>query len=362
MSNIFERHPKISLSLFLLLAFIVIDLLAGTIYNSPIYNVKNAYYHHGLRKNFKGWVFWGYGKNLLYTNSLGFKDRCNRRISPATDKYRIVFIGDSFVEGAGYPYDATFVGIIDKKLGRKKFEVLNAGVGSYSPKLYYYKIKYLIEELHLAFNELYVYIDISDIQDEVDYKTMKPETPENELWSEISLFLRGHSFYYRHLYDLRRALVKKQEIKKFLRWVKENPEELLWTDDRDHDRERAQWTVDEKILERWGKEGLDLADVWMDRLYLLCKNNGIKFSIAVYPWPYQIEHNDLASRQVIFWHKFCLERNMAFINYFPAFINDADPKLIMARYFLKGDFHWNAQGHNLIAQKWLESFSKGYEH
>jgi hypothetical protein len=44
----------------------------------------------------------------VFTDSLGFKD-ASRRAVP--DRRRILFIGDSFTEGVGLPYEQTFVGL-----------------------------------------------------------------------------------------------------------------------------------------------------------------------------------------------------------------------------------------------------------
>ena len=83
-------------------------------------------------------------KVQLHTNSLGFKDKSSRTVSllPTRDiKKRIVFIGDSFTNGFALEYEDTFVGIIDKELNKRSIEVLNAGVASYSPIIYWRKIK-----------------------------------------------------------------------------------------------------------------------------------------------------------------------------------------------------------------------------
>ena len=50
-------------------------------------------------------------------------------------------------------------------MSSKKIEVLNAGVSSYSPIIYFKKIEYLIDK-GFEFDELIVFIDISDIEDE----------------------------------------------------------------------------------------------------------------------------------------------------------------------------------------------------
>jgi len=58
-----------------------------------------------------------------------------------------------------------------------RYEILNAAAVSYSPRIYYLKTKYLIEEKGLVFDELYVFIDISDIQNEIVYQNFYPGQP-----------------------------------------------------------------------------------------------------------------------------------------------------------------------------------------
>ena len=52
-------------------------------------------------------------------------------------KKKILLIGDSFIEGAGYDYVYTIGGLLQNYLG-EEFEVLNSAVGSYSPSIYFF--------------------------------------------------------------------------------------------------------------------------------------------------------------------------------------------------------------------------------
>ena len=87
-------------------------------------------------------------------------------------------MGDSFVEGLGLDYDETFVGLVDSMLreGERAIETLNAGVVSYSPKLYYLKLKGLVDS-GLKIDQAIVFVDISDIQDEIVYEQFRPRVP-----------------------------------------------------------------------------------------------------------------------------------------------------------------------------------------
>ncbi|MDD2689267.1 MAG: hypothetical protein PHT41_03845 [Candidatus Omnitrophica bacterium] len=332
--NRFENNSKKTVVIFVSI-LIISDFLIGTISIRPSYRLQNCYFHHGLTGNFKGKIKWFGSKYSVYTNSLGFRDSVNRKVWPVSNKYRILFIGDSFAEGIGVIYDKTFVGIIDKVLHKQNIEVLNASVVGYSPKLYYLKIKYLIEKEGLKFNELYVYIDISDIPDEIGYENYRPQ--KRCILTKINNLLRGHSVIYNMMSYV--PILYRNVISKF------------------HKPQIDSWTQDEIVFNKRGKKGLLLAKNNMDMLLGLCKKYGIKVTLAVYPWPSQIKNNDINSPQVLFWEDYCRKKGIGFINYFPDFINGL-PDETINKYFLKDDFHWNGEGHRIIAQKWLEFYGQ----
>ena len=108
--------------------------------NEKSYRVKNPYFHHTLKPNVKTKSFWGNIEYNTCTNSHGFRTSCKKN-KDKDNSFQIVFIGDSFTEGLGLPYDDTFVGIIANKLKEKK--IANLAVSGYSPSIYYIKIKHL---------------------------------------------------------------------------------------------------------------------------------------------------------------------------------------------------------------------------
>ena len=75
-------------------------------------------------------------------------------------------------------------------------------------------------------------------------------------------------------------------------------------------------------------------------------------TIAVYPWPDQIVHADLYSRQVTFWEKWAKKHSVVFFNFFPSFISpETDPKEVIRKNFIEGDVHWNETGHEVVARE-----------
>lgn len=121
---------------------------------------------------------------------------------------------------------------------------------------------------------------------------------------------------------------------------------------------RGMWTMSDKLYEEFGRKGLEKAGLYMGKLVELAKKHDIKLTIAVYPWPAQIYHNDLNSRQVAFWKKFATENNIGFLNYFPCFIklNKDKPLKTLDEYFIERDIHWNEKGHGLIADAFLKFY------
>ena len=345
--NLFERNPKKTVIFFILLTGLALDVTLGKLFIPLTQLVRNSYYHHELKRNFKGRLSGRYCAYGIYTNSFAFKDKSRRKIETANSKYRILFIGDSFTEGVNLPYEKTFVGIIDQGLDKNNFEVLNAGVSSFSPKLYYLKIKHLLETIGLKFDELNVFIDISDIQNEIGYENYFPsEEIIMHLLVNVHVFFKQNSFIYYSLHELYRNSSKcsnKQEA---------------WKNKANWYANEALWTNDEKLFKAWGRKGLKLAKENMDNLYNLCKKNRIELTIAVYPWPIQIKNRELNSKQAVFWQAFCKKRDIDFINFFPDFINDSASEEVISNYYIKDDVHFNENGHRLIAEKWLRLFSK----
>ena len=358
----FERNPKKTLVIFVIAAWIILDTAAARILPRREIGTPSPYYHHDLKKSFKLDRDIQGRKFTVYTNSLGFKDKSNRTVPLKSDTYRILFIGDSFTQGIGYPYQKTFVGLLENRIDKPKVELLDAGVASYSPKLYYLKTKYLLEKLGLKFSYLVVLVDVSDIQDEIAYENYVPGETSYYL-ARTDVYLKERSLSYRNITEnlLGEALAKvRQRLfgadDMIHRWASRRD---LWADTLDYVKERDAWLNDENVYEKWGKRGIELAEKNMDLLYELCKHHNIPMTIVVYPWPSQVARSELDSKQVSVWKNFAEKRQIDFVNCFPYFINHANGPDNVRKYFLAGDVHWNDQGHILMADiLWNELLRK----
>lgn len=360
-TNWATRNPVKALILTVLLLTLLIDLIAGLLFIPVDYNVfrcPHHFYHHDLLPNREKITKWGNVTYPIYTNSLGFRDGRVRTIPARPSHKRILIIGDSFTEGLGVLYEETFAGLLDRELQKNGIEVLNAGVISYSPKLYYLKIKYLVSQQGLDFDQLFVFIDTSDIQNEIAYENFEPR-PFNrakKILFHLKKFLKKTSFFYYALSKLfnppRDPLLGQLAADGIFPCLHGVDERLM--NDRNFRRVDTRWTLDDNIFAKVGRKGLSLAMNNMSRLVELCREKNIDLTIVVYPWPVQVRHRDLESIQVKSWHSFARENGIGFINLFPDFINERDTKEIIKTYFIPMDSHWNVAGHRLVADKVLE--------
>lgn len=226
-------------------------------------------------------------------------------------------------------------------------------------------MKYLIEDVGLKFDELVVFLDISDAWNEAfDYCLDKNDNvisqhPETEPPASMSgqnkvIWLKqiihdNLMFSYYVINAIHDFFVEEKIEGK----VEEEAEEK-----HGFSRPMSLWTVNKDVFQEYGQEGLDKMRLYMDRLFSLTQKHNIKLSVAVYPWPDQIWYGDLNSVQVSFWNEWCKKRNINFINYFGDFIgegqNEEEKAQIVDKYFVPGDVHWNKDGHKLIANRFLE--------
>ena len=352
-----------------IIIFLFFDFLFGKIIVDKFYwkdketfRTTHPVYHHTIKKNFDGFGFFGGTKYRFCSNSSGFKDSCNN-VNKHNKFYDIGFIGDSYTEGLGLSFEDTFVGIISQKL--KDIEIANLGVSTYSPSIYLAKIKQLLKEGYY-FNEIIVYIDVSDVFDEaVRYKIrnekiikldneeeknkinyLKNKSSNNIFFYNIKKFLRNNfTFTYENLHLIKMLLY---------RYLNKGTFPYVT------DLKLSSWTYDDSTngygdlgIEGGIKKSLNV----MDELYKLLKKNGISLSVGIYPWPGQIFYDSKDSLQVKIWENFCQLRCKGFYNNFPVFFDSVD-KLgkieTYYKYFIYRDVHFNRNGNELIAENFFK--------
>ena len=384
--SFFGRNPTPKLLRILLINFGLLLCLAiaaeialhfihrgGNPFLAPAKNelrIADPHYTHGLKPNFNGFDAWGSNTVPIFTNSLGFRDAAIRDVPMATDRKRVVFIGDSFAESLGVPYEQSFVGLFAQAF--PALDVLNAGVSSYAPSVYYAKLKYFLDA-GLKFDEAVVYIDISDIQDEAILYSYDPNgalqmglfqtgseecspiprpplrRPDKRWWEKIS-FIGEFFNQMRYSAELGRTIgqASLEDLSK---------SRAVYS----RDYARASWTYSDDDSACYGALGIegsiDKAKKQMDRLYELLSSHGVALSVGVYPWPQQLLYDIENSRQARVWREWCEGKCRKFFDHFPDLFEykAQDPDFIKSLYFW-GDFHFNARGNALLARGLINNY------
>ena len=181
----------------------------STLQKAPNYRSSSDVYHHGFVPDSSG-VFKSSEWNVKYSiDSFGFRDH-DYTISKPTGTFRILMLGDSYTEGYGVELSESFSKQLESMLNGKstgtKFEVINAGVGSYSPILEYLVLKY--KGMQLSPDVVILNFDWSDPHDDQVYSELavwngsdvfavrQPPPESKSLSAKVRYFMSQHSHVY----------------------------------------------------------------------------------------------------------------------------------------------------------------------
>lgn len=314
-------------------------------------------YDHTLAKNFNGILSWGKKRYKFCTDNNGFRISC-KKTEKDLKKFDIGFIGDSFTEGLGLEYEKTFVGIIEQELLYKK--IANLGVSSYSPAIYLAKIKKLLESGY-KFNEIIVFIDISDVVDDtLCYKLNKKNivlrkktfnTCYNNFNAKKNKInnLFEDTFIFSNL--ILKLIFKKNPIEK------EEIQNAL-------NQSRSEWTYNyqKKNFNNLNFEEVSSVSIgYMENLYSLLNSKFIKLSVAVYPWPGTLMFDKQENVHVKMWENYCENKCYKFYNFMPKFYSEVKNNSFYDSYkkiFIEGDIHFDNYGSEILAKEFISQYKK----
>jgi hypothetical protein len=316
------------------------------------YRIENDIFHHSLLPSYDGMGVWGGEPYRVCTDVNGFKSDCGNIFTSRTN-FDIAFIGDSFTEAIGVPYEDSFVGLFAN--ANPDLNVANLGVVSYAPTVYRAKIEDFIRRGY-EFNHVIVFVDISDIQDESQYfrdsrgnvlQSSNGAINQSALLSEVKIHVKNNFSLFAYAY---------RSVKQIL--IGDEGTSTVFS------LERSEWTYDASS-NAYGELGvngsLEKAVREMTMLHELLEGEGVKLSVGVYPWPAQIREmmlNDSDSNmQAEIWRDFCINRCVHFINMFPRYfdlVKNSSVDDVYNRYFIQGYVHYNREGNQLIHEALLE--------
>lgn len=322
----------------------------------------------GLRPDCSCIRAWGGERYALKTNSLGYRDKEIREVPLSDPKPRILVLGDSFTEGM-VAWDASFVGRIAANF--PQYDFLNGGVGGYSPSNYLNTARMALAE-GVSFDEVIVFIDISDAQDEAAFY--------RDVDASGAVAIPERHYFYRTWYSKLRMGISDHFL--LTNYIFEFFEKMLvrfgfyqldrGNNGNEFDYEKSAWTYREVSntepfetgyaplgLEGGiAKEKAKMTLLWQE----LAKRN-IPISVVVYPYPAQLIHDTADSRQVRIWREWCEGKCERFISVFPEFFAAKDqcprlePGCWYLRYFIFGDIHYSAAGNAVMADVVSKSLS-----
>jgi len=389
--------------------FMAVDFFVGVRLRALIdpqrdqFRVSHPVYHHDLSPGFRGIGHWGTWTYPVCTDGNGFKSRCDQ--TKTKDKnFDVAFIGDSFTEGIGLPYEKTFVGIVASRF--PQLNIANLGVVSYSPSIYLSKLTYLFAQGY-RFKHIVVFIDIADIYDEANSYDLHDNqwvVDKGEAYP-FSKFKQARRWAIRHFpltalgwdkvqsffiqnFKLDRARSVISDSVTLLNTAKANetvaatssqtsqpPQQKesaladtepsrslpstvarnIYEGIYEKNYPKSEWTYNAKST-HYGSAGvlgtLDKMKQEMTALLKLAKAHGAEVSVGVYPWPGQLKFDNNNSLHVQFWKEFCVDQCLHFYNAFPAFfslVNETDAQRVIMDYYFAGDVHFSEQGNRVLA-------------
>lgn len=310
---------------------------------------------------------WGKSSYPMFTNNLGFRDDRVRDV-PLTDaKPRVLVLGDSHAEGMT-TWDDTFVGRIAANF--PQYDFLNGSMGAYSPSNYLNTAR-IVFEAGIEVDEVIVFMDISDAQDEAALFRDKDATGAVTAPKAKGIV---QDRYGKLRETVNKHLLITDDIVEFVERtaVRFGYYHLDRGEGNEFDQERGAWTY-RKVSDTlpfeagYGPLGLERGiakeKTKMDLLWQELAARKIPISVVVYPWPNQIVHDSADSRQVRIWREWCEGKCRRFVSLFPAFFAvkaqcpRLEPGCWYLDYFIFGDIHYNSAGNAMVADAVTKSLT-----
>ncbi len=310
-------------------------------------------------------------------NSLGFR---GKEFSPDKDRFRVMVYGDSFIEGEFSPLEETFCERLRfhlEKRGKKKVQVVNAGVVGYGPGQALLKMEEEIPRFHpdLLVEAVYAGNDYGDlVRNRLflpaggnRFRRNRPRLAPSllaamkralspwilpKLLSKGLWFFQAHGGVYTDPYGPIEAWKKKAEREYRSYLSRPNaPVTDLFSDDYDADLALDPAAPSSRLKVR-------LMEHVLSKTAALAERNGIPFALLVIPSPidvcpaYDVRVNPRAHPSYRPGNltdpirRIASRQGIPCLDLFPSFRASRPASL----YFHGTDDHWNAKGQDLAAR------------
>ena len=338
----------------------VLNLIDPYLKETEFYDKRSRISHPVFHHTFRGNINFksaGFNQSLrICANEHGFKSSCEYK---KKNTFEFGLIGDSFTEGIGLNYEDTFSGVFEKK---SNFDVANLGVSSYSSKIYLSKLNHYLNK-GIRFNHIIIFLDISDYYDDayynLDLESLRIIHTKRE---KFKIKLRKNfpftNYYFYVIKKLRNSSQDNKEIsikEKILSKDQVNIKKLL---NSESVNKKTSWIYANKNDFKMNNKNFLLIHSEM-KLYLnqineLLKKNDTKFSLAIYPWPHNLQTSKNTSFYRNEWKEFCVSKCEFFFDFFEEFekkLKNDNFNKVYKKYYFSGDVHFNKEGNKIIADK-----------
>lgn len=318
----------------------------------PCHRAAHEKYHHGFAPFGQGIDVFGSTRTEYFINSAGFRDSAPRQVDLGGARPKILILGDSYAEGIGVPWPETVAGRLAAVFQPKGVEVLNAAVASYCPTLLLAKTRILFEEMGLRASLALLFVDISDIEDELRY-----EPNAQGGFAQVSGSRFAEATYW-------------TRDKYFADWLEDSLEEnftLLGALSRNlrqtwrkwgspggtPELKRATWPEYHGPAEVVVEDGIQRAKDSLSKILVILQQHRVRPLLVIYPWLEQVDAGVVPSRAEILWTEWARQHDVPVVNLFPVFVPMG--KAYEKTLCLPGDGHWNAAGHKKVAEVLIPS-------
>ena len=325
-----------------------------TIGTTRNYSLKSIRFHHKIAPNINLYEHWGKKKYKVKTNQFAMRINESENFNIDKTKKNIGFVGDSFVYGSGIDYNDHFI----SKFETKNYNFLNLGYVSYSPSIYFKKIKFLIEEEKLNFEKIFIFVDHSDIQDEgqfyredINGNIVRKWINDKEVKSKnrkykIKNFFKQNSFIFKLYENLFSSKISKKS-KECLQEVNKdkNFKEYI-------DLDRFGYGYNDNLQNKdWIKEGIDKTLNYLNKIKNLSIENNFQIIIVNYPSALEVIDNISSnnSEHFNFLKEWSSKNKISFIDTRNDFIKENNINDYVNNFVLC-DVHWNSNGQKIISK------------
>ncbi len=302
----------------------------------------------------------------IRANSLGIRGP-EIEIPRPPGVYRILMLGDSFTMGKGVAEDETFSARLEARLNRRvaelpheRYEVINAGVDSFSPLLEFLQLRHLHDAIEP--NMVVVNIDMSDLlQDQGSHGLI--EFDERRWPRRLNTAGTDGEDHVSRLNDRQRFIyLNFYYLAAFYRGYIEPPP---------HGFAMIALAAPEVVEHTLNVEQAKFDQAWSHLFQSLtwireyCDSRSLPLLLTVYPWAHQVnerecrfairefvpEQYELSGRSEERIATFAADNGVPLQNVFAAFREASGREPL----YFDADIHWTAAGHALMARE-LEPF------